>query len=573
MLKKIYTIAARIIAGLFLFYLVVSLVVIPLVAPWVISSQGTQYLKHPVVVRFVSFNPFLLRLTVSGFEIQDAQKKSLVGFKSFSVDVSFLSLFKKQYRIESVKLDGLKVSAALLPGGKINLMDLVPATGPQPAATPLKESKPAAAVGAKTVSAQSAIAQPLPVVLFDDILVSQGSVRFVDQTVTPHFMTTLHDIDIHVTGLSTKPDCLAKVTFKAGLDEKGIILNETMIKPFVQPLEMETTFSLNGYAMNVLTPYTGKYTGRTLKDGNLEFRMDYRIADNKLTAGHKLLIQRFEFGQKVASKDALPLPFGLVVALLEDPQGRINISLPVTGDMSKPDFHYWPLVGQVVRNFFIGLVTKPFSFLAASLGADSGTEELGYVRFTPGQANLLDQEKEKLKLLIKGLKDHPKLSLEINGSTDPIVDWKAIKTEALGKEYKDLRAQSSRSESLVYQMIYQRHFGIRELWAVTKKYKSSTGVYDDTKLVQELKRQLVENAPADKIALEALATTRAKAVYDQMIADGFGGEHLTIGATRSTQASMGYVPLEFTLTVFGEPSDSTKIPGIESPAVGAEPKK
>jgi hypothetical protein len=199
----------------------------------------------------------------------------------------------------------------------------------------------------------------LPIVIFDDIALRKGKVRFLDLTIDPHFTTTMSDMDIHVTGLTTRPDCLAVVTFQAKLDEKGAVSNELLIKPFVQPLELETTFSLNGYAMNILSPYVGKYTGRSLKDGNLEFRMVYRIANNKLTASHKVLVQRFEFGQKVASKDALPLPFGLAVALLEDPQGRINISLPVTGDLSKPNFRYWPLVGQVVRNFFTGLVTKP----------------------------------------------------------------------------------------------------------------------------------------------------------------------------------------------------------------------
>ena len=102
---------------------------------------------------------------------------------------------------------------------------------------------------------------------------------------------------------------------------------------------------------------------------------DYNIADNKLVASHKILVQRFEFGDKVESKDALHLPFGMAVALLEDPQGKINISLPVHGDMSDPEFEYFHLIGQVARNFFMKLVTKPFSFLASAIGSESGEEE------------------------------------------------------------------------------------------------------------------------------------------------------------------------------------------------------
>jgi hypothetical protein len=61
---------------------------------------------------------------------------------------------------------------------------------------------------------------------------------------------------------------------------------------------------------------------------------------------------------------------------------------------------------------------------------------------------------------------------------------------------------------------------------------------------------------------------RAKTVYDQMIADGLDSGRLRVGVARESQASMGYVPLEFTLTVF---EDITKTP--EASPVAAEAKK
>ena len=327
---------------------------------------------------------------------------------------------------------------------------------------------------------------------------------------------------------------------------------ETIIKPLAQPLEMETTFSLNGYAMDVLTPYVGKYTGCELKDGKLDLTMDYTLGSNKLVGSHKLLIQRFAFGNSVESKDALHLPFGLAVALLEDPGGKINIALPVAGDMSDPKFEYTHLIFQVIRNFFINLVTKPFSFLASALGSSGGTDELGYVRFIPGKAVLSDSQRQKLIKLIKGLKEHPKLRLEIDGSYDSQVDWKAIQADIFTKDYEQLRKISDRSEGKVYQLLYQRRFGIRSLWALAKKYKEGVGDYQDVKLDQEIKRQLIENAPPDTEALGVLAQARAQLVHDFSLTSGFDVQHLSIGHPQATQSSMGYVPLQFTLTVFDE---------------------
>ena len=156
---------------------------------------------------------------------------------------------------------------------------------------------------------------PLPVVIIDTIDLHQGQVHFMDKTIKPDFSTTVSAIELHITNVTTDPNAEAKVKFHADLDEKGRISSEMIIKPLAQPLDVETTFSVNDYALGVLTPYVGKYTGRELKDGKLDLQVDYNIGGNKLTASHKLLIQRFEFGKSVESKDALHLPFGLAVAL------------------------------------------------------------------------------------------------------------------------------------------------------------------------------------------------------------------------------------------------------------------
>ncbi|MEI6438398.1 MAG: DUF748 domain-containing protein [Candidatus Omnitrophota bacterium] len=548
MLKKIGLVSLKVVAGIVVFYLFIAAVVLPMVIKWAAEDQGTKVLKHPVKLASASFNPFLWRLTLGGFKVLDKDGQLMAGFDRLSVDASFLALFKKIYRIESVALEGLKVNVVLLDGGKVNLMELAPApVMPAPAAVPAAATPTVAKGSASKETAPPA--QPLPLVIIDSLTLANSRVDLLDRTIHPNFSVALTDIAIKVTGFSTKPDGAANIIFQAKLGGKGTIGSEINIKPFATPIDLETSFSLDGLALDILSPYVGKYAGRDLKDGVLEFKTDYRISGNKLTAAHKILIQRFAFGQSVASKDALHLPFGLVVALLEDPQGRIKISLPVTGDMSKPEFHYWSLVGQVVTNFFTGLVTKPFAFLAG----DTGTDELGYVRFQPGKTDITDAEKKKIQSLLQSLKDHPKLKLEVDGGYDPDLDWKAINQVTLEKDFAELRKNSTRSDSWIYQMLYQRRVGIRELWDITKKYKLKEGSYDDDKVVAEIKRQLIEGAAVDKPALEALAAARAKAVSDLIAGTGFDPARLSTGPVRQEQASMGLVPLEFTLTVFEEP--------------------
>lgn len=567
LLAKIFRIITQVLFWGFVAYLVIGFIILPLAITWGIRSQGVKYLNHQVKVKSVSFNPLTLNLKINGLEVQDKDKSVMAGFKRLAVNASFLALFKKIYRLEDLSLDGLVVNAALLPDGSINLMKLVPqSAGPAQSETPAQGSS-------QTPNSQpQAKESTMPNAVVDRIQLTKAKMTFTDLSVTPNFRTSLEDINITVTGLTTDPASLVKVLFTALLDGKGKISNEAQVKPWVTPLEMETTFTLDQYAMTVLTPYVGKYTGRELSDGSMNFKMTYRISDNKLQASHKLLIQKFTFGSAVESKDALNLPFGLAVALLEDPEGRISISLPVKGDLSDPEFEYWPLVGQVVRNFFIKLVTKPFGVLASVVGGgDSGTEESGEVRFIPGKAELAPDDKVKLDAIIAGLKQRPKLSLEINGSYDPEVDWKAIKTDVFQNDFKLLKEESTKMESWVYRTLYQRRFGVRALFNLVNEYqRRKEDIADNPALNAEIKRQLIEDAPPDKLALDVLAQTRAKMVHDLVLASGFDPSRLTIGGNRSTQSSMGFIPLEFTLTVYGEMPKTAETPPVQpAPAATA----
>lgn len=76
----------------------------------------------------------------------------------------------------------------------------------------------------------------------------------------------------------------------------------------------------------------------------------------------------------------------LAVGLLKDRRGRIDIDLPVRGDLNEPDFRY----GRVVLNALVNLITKvatsPFSALGGLVGG--GGEDLQFIEFTAGSEDL-----------------------------------------------------------------------------------------------------------------------------------------------------------------------------------------
>jgi hypothetical protein len=115
-----------------------------------------------------------------------------------------------------------------------------------------------------------------------------------------------------------------------------------------------------------------------------------------------------------------------------------------------------------------------------------------------------------------------------------------------------------RTEDMVYQELYQKRFGIMSFWNLTKEMREKHPGLDQAAMNAEIKRRIIETPPNDKTIFSALANARAKAVYDLIVAEGFSDSgRLSIGPNKETQGSMGYVPIEFTLTVF-ESTPSTE---------------
>jgi len=547
--KKILKILAKIILGVFAFYLLLTLCFIPLICPWIIKSQAVKCIKHEVKVRSVSFNPFLWKLKVKDFSVLDSNNKLMIGFDKFWIDVSFIGLLKKKYHVESLGLSGIKVNIVLLDDGKINILELAPKRSKS--SVEGKDSYDGKFSSTKYDAAQEIVQpKPLPLIVVDLISMNDGEIFFTDKSLNPPFITKLSGITLSIIEFSTSVESEAKISFKAQLDEKAIITDEATIKPFAKPLVFDMVFKLNDYVLQGLTPYVGKYTGRKAKKGKLDVTMEYRVADNKLDAKHKILVKGFDFGDKVESKDALTLPFGMVLALLEDSNNRIKINLPVDGDMNNPDFHYFQLAGQVAKNFFFKLITKPFTALVSMVGSGSSTEDYGSIGFVPGKAELADIEKEKLKSIVKAFNDRKNIAMKVKKCYDSVVDWRAIKAEVFENEFKILGKESERQDNWVYERLYERRFGRRGFWKITKGYKSEEGSYDFVKINEEVKRQLIGDGSPDKKVLEALATQRANVVHDFIIAAGLEAERVSISDMQENQAIKGTVPVKLELKIY-----------------------
>ncbi len=334
----------------------------------------------------------------------------------------------KQVRIDDMRLSGPAGKIAIAKDHSTNFADIVrkPAAGAAAA-----DAQPAKAPSAKT---PTATAPPAPtddgpfVVSVERVHVRDGELDFSDLSLVLPFATVIREFGGTITGLSTQSGTRAALKLDGRVDEFG----EAQVSGTLSPLEpkvfTDITMIFRNVALSPLSPYSATFAGRRIASGKLSLDLQYKLNNSEMLGENKVLLEQFTLGERVESPTAISLPLDLAIALLTDADGKINLSVPVRGNVDKPEFAYGALVWQAIRIVITNIVTAPFRALASLFGGSS--EKVDAIGFAAGRAQLAPPEREKLTRIAGVLKQRPQLRLGIEGRYDPRHDGAALREAA-----------------------------------------------------------------------------------------------------------------------------------------------
>ncbi|MCW5625905.1 MAG: DUF748 domain-containing protein [Burkholderiales bacterium] len=320
--------------------------------------------------------------------------------------------------------------------GTLNLQGIVASDSPSPeasaAAPPPADASRKPAGGAKPPpgSGQDITKQ----IRIDQVTLQNGMIAFSDRFIRPTVSATLTEVGGRVTGLLSDAATRADVDLRGKLANQAPLSITGQVNPLSGDLFANLKVSFRDIDLPPFTPYSGRYAGYTIAKGKLSLDLDYHIEKRQLTAGNRIFIDQFNFGDKVQSADATGLPVQLAVSLLKDRNGRINLDIPVEGSLDDPKFRIGSVIWQVIVNLITKAVTAPFALIGSLFGGNG--EELSYLDFAPGSAALDATAGQKLDALAKALRERPALTLEVRGHVEPEKDRAALLAAAFERKLK-----------------------------------------------------------------------------------------------------------------------------------------
>jgi hypothetical protein len=339
----------------------------------------------------------------------------LVAWKGLLAEGIQVDTAKRLARIDDVRLSAPSGKIVIAKDRSTNFAGLM---RPSPA-----QKEPAAKNAPSAPSEDAAFNTSV-----ERIHVANGELDFTDQSLVLPFSAVIREFTGTVTGVSTQPGTRAGLKLEGRVDEFGQAQVGGTINLADPKAFTDITVSFRNVAMSPLSPYSATFAGRRITSGRLSLDLQYKLNNSRLLGENKVLLEQFTLGERIESPTAINLPLDLAIALLTDSSGKIDLSVPVRGNVDSPEFAYGHLVWQAIRTVLTNIVTAPFRALASLFGG--GTEKVDAVGFEAGRAQLAPPEREKLTRIASVLKQRPQLRLMVEGSYDPRHDGAALRNVA-----------------------------------------------------------------------------------------------------------------------------------------------
>lgn len=363
-----------------------------------------------------------------------------------------------------------------------------------------------------------------PTVVVDHIDVTDGRIRLTDHSVSPRYAAEISDLEATVTNAGMHTNRPVAISATGRYNRKARMQLTGRLTP-LDPMErLDLDVTLANLDLTSLSPYSGKYIGKTIQKGRFGLDMGYRIRNSALEASHRVTMDQLFFGSTVDSPNATDLPVDLAVALLKDRSGKIELDLPVSGRLDDPEFSLAGAVFQMIGNVVTKAATSPFDLIAGMAGG----AELNRLHFGAGRADLTPTAIEKLDALSEALYDRPGVKLGITGFVDPETDTQALIETRLNSSLRAVKYATlpkSKAGTLDPDSVQVTSDEYDDmLWRVYKaevfeKPKNFIGMTRRLPSVEMRKRLLDHFRLADG-ALATLAEMRAQAVEAYLLSTG-----------------------------------------------------
>ena len=380
-----------------------------------------------------------------------------------------------------------------------------------------------------------------------------GEVYFSDMAMRPNFKVDIRKFNATLLGVSNTPGRFATVAMDGVVAGSGSMRVKGQTSFDDPRRNHDILMSFRNLPLTAFNPAVMTFAGYQIVSGRLNLNLNYKAKDGDLNGSNQIIIKKVVLGDEVTDFTGKKLPLGLAIALLEDSDDTIDVTVKIAGNVDSPEFSASGLVWQAISNVLTNVATAPFRALASILGM--GGEE--GVNALPGEAVFLAVDQDRLEKFGEYLVKRPNSSLEIIGTYDPVQDKQALaraKADTailIDAGFKLAPGEPVPTPSFADPKVQS---GLKAAYAQyigrIKLGQRLLSLPDGEKRNELLHEELIAGIEITDAELKELAKNRAKTAYGFMVkADSSLKDRIQLGEVKTVEAGKEGIPLDVEIRI------------------------
>ena len=244
------------------------------------------------------------------------------------------------------------------------------------------------------------------------------SLEYQDLSLEKPFAANLNSIELAIKNLdSRKPEQASQLHYSAKYAEHGLINIDGNITPLDKKQSFDLSGRIEGLDLRDLSPFTANAIGHNIKSGQLDADLKLKADNNILASEIDLTLHQFNLDAlSAADQEKIDASFGFPLntslSLLKDRENRIELNIPITGDLQNPDFDPSDAITKATSSAITAAVLNyytPFGLITVVDGLFSLATALKFepVEFDIGASVINQVDKTSLEKIITVMQDLP----------------------------------------------------------------------------------------------------------------------------------------------------------------------
>lgn len=221
------------------------------------------------------------------------------------------------------------------------------------------------------------------------VLIENCAVTYADHTLPDPFRFPVTHIKVSANDLTLGGDNQAML--RASLPGGGHLAVRWQGNLDNWKQHQDLFLTIKGLDLKQLSPLTVAYTGQPVEDGVFGLTSHNTIQSSLLDGQNTIDIYNPVVGSRRKDvADAKHLPLKTALYVLKDKDNKIQLDVPVKGNIDSPEFNYMKLLWKTLGNLIVKVATSPARALGNALGM-KGTD-LDFIAIDPAQHGLTSEQ-------------------------------------------------------------------------------------------------------------------------------------------------------------------------------------